>query len=159
MLMVLIAPRSAQLVEARGARFTLLVGYAVVLLGFRTMLLVGQENIPYWRVGSPTRSSAPGSGSPERQRPTPSRARRPPRSATPSARRRSSPAPKASFLYGDQWAYLAGIAAVLLGAALVYFAVAKQWQERADLAGYRTQGAGSAAEDRRPIGHRGWFLH
>ena len=32
--MVLVAPRSAKLVEARGARFTLLFGYVFCLLGF-----------------------------------------------------------------------------------------------------------------------------
>ena len=50
-LMVIVAPRSAKLVEARGARFTLLVGYAFCLLGFLTMLLLLKENIPYWKVG------------------------------------------------------------------------------------------------------------
>jgi MFS transporter, DHA2 family, multidrug resistance protein len=49
--MVLVAPRSAKLVEARGARFTLLVGYAFCLLGFLTMLLLWKEGIPYWKVG------------------------------------------------------------------------------------------------------------
>jgi len=49
--MVLIAPRSAKLVEARGARFTLLTGYAFCLLGFLTMLLLWKEGIPYWEVG------------------------------------------------------------------------------------------------------------
>jgi len=49
--MVLIAPRSAKLVEARGARFTLLVGYVFILLGFLTMLLLWKEGIPYWKVG------------------------------------------------------------------------------------------------------------
>jgi DHA2 family multidrug resistance protein-like MFS transporter len=49
--MVLVAPRSAKLVEARGARFTLLVGYVFCLLGFLTMLLLWKENIPYWKVG------------------------------------------------------------------------------------------------------------
>ena len=49
--MVLVAPRSAKLVEARGARFTLLVGYVFVLLGFLTMLLLWKEDIPYWQVG------------------------------------------------------------------------------------------------------------
>jgi MFS family permease len=49
--MVLIAPRSAKLVEARGARFTLLTGYAFCLLGFVTMLLLWKEGIPYWKVG------------------------------------------------------------------------------------------------------------
>ena len=49
--MVLIAPRSAKLVEARGARFTLLIGYVFCLLGFVAMLLLWDEGIPYWQVG------------------------------------------------------------------------------------------------------------
>ncbi|MGZ8566791.1 MAG: MFS transporter [Actinomycetota bacterium] len=50
-LMVLIAPRSAKLVEARGARFTLLTGYIFCLLGFIAMLLLWGESSPYWEVG------------------------------------------------------------------------------------------------------------
>src|SRR5436190_21695409 len=50
-LMVIVAPRSAKLVEARGARFTLLLGYAFCLLGFLTMLLLWKEDISYWKVG------------------------------------------------------------------------------------------------------------
>jgi DHA2 family multidrug resistance protein-like MFS transporter len=50
-LMVIVAPRSAKLVEARGARFTLLVGYVFCLLGFLTMLLLWKDNIEYWKVG------------------------------------------------------------------------------------------------------------
>jgi MFS family permease len=49
--MVLAAPRSAKLVEARGARFTLLSGYAFCLLGFTWMLLFWDEGISYWEVG------------------------------------------------------------------------------------------------------------
>ncbi len=49
--MVLVAPRSAKLVEVRGARFTLLFGYVFVLLGFLTMLLLWKEDIAYWKVG------------------------------------------------------------------------------------------------------------
>ncbi len=49
--MVLIAPRSAKLVEARGARFTLLAGYLFCLLGFLTMLLLWKAGIAYWKVG------------------------------------------------------------------------------------------------------------
>src|SRR5262249_51278687 len=49
--MVIVAPRSAKLVEARGARFTLLVGYVFCLLGFVTMLLLWNEDISYWKVG------------------------------------------------------------------------------------------------------------
>src|SRR3954463_14716256 len=49
--MVLVAPRSAKLVESRGARFTLLLGYAFCLGGFVVMLLLWDENAPYWHVG------------------------------------------------------------------------------------------------------------
>jgi DHA2 family multidrug resistance protein-like MFS transporter len=49
--MVLIAPRSAKLVEERGSRFTLLTGYVFCLLGFLTMLLLWNEDIAYWKVG------------------------------------------------------------------------------------------------------------
>ena len=49
-MMVLIAPRSAKLVEQRGARFTLLVGYAFCLLGFVAMLTLWKDGIPYWKV-------------------------------------------------------------------------------------------------------------
>jgi DHA2 family multidrug resistance protein-like MFS transporter len=48
--MVLIAPRSAKLVEARGARVTLLVGYVLCLLGFIWMLVLWNEGISYWEV-------------------------------------------------------------------------------------------------------------
>ncbi len=49
-LMVLIAPHSAKLVDTRGARFTLLVGYVFCLLGFVTMLALWKTGIPYWKV-------------------------------------------------------------------------------------------------------------
>jgi DHA2 family multidrug resistance protein-like MFS transporter len=49
--MVLVAPRSAKLVEARGARFTLLCGYVFLFLAFLTMLVLWQEDISYWQVG------------------------------------------------------------------------------------------------------------
>ncbi|HVN12486.1 MAG TPA: MFS transporter [Kineosporiaceae bacterium] len=50
-LMVLVAPRSAKLVETRGARFTLLSGYVFLLLAFCWMLLFWKEGSPYWQVG------------------------------------------------------------------------------------------------------------
>jgi MFS transporter, DHA2 family, multidrug resistance protein len=50
-LMVVVAPRSAKLIEARGARFTLLLGYLFCVLGFLTMLLLWKEGIAYWKVG------------------------------------------------------------------------------------------------------------
>ncbi len=51
LLMVVVAPRSAKLVEARGARFTLLVGYVFCFLGFLTMLTLWGSGSPYWQVG------------------------------------------------------------------------------------------------------------
>jgi len=50
-LLVLVAPRSAKLVDARGSRFTLLTGYACCLLGFVTMLFLWDEGVSYWAVG------------------------------------------------------------------------------------------------------------
>jgi EmrB/QacA subfamily drug resistance transporter len=49
--MVLVAPRSAQLVDVYGARFTLLIGYACCLLGFLVMLLLWNEGVGYWAIG------------------------------------------------------------------------------------------------------------
>src|SRR6478735_1596964 len=49
--MVLVAPRSAKLVESRGARFTLLCGYVALLLAFATMLLLWEPGIGYWKIG------------------------------------------------------------------------------------------------------------
>ena len=51
LLMVLVAPRSARLVDAVGARVTLLIGYACCLLGFLTMLLLWEEGVGYWAIG------------------------------------------------------------------------------------------------------------
>jgi EmrB/QacA subfamily drug resistance transporter len=49
--MVLVAPRSAKLVDALGARVTLLIGYGCCLLGFLTMLLLWDEGVGYWAIG------------------------------------------------------------------------------------------------------------
>src|SRR5690349_19953542 len=49
--MVLVAPRSAKLVEVRGARFTLLSGYVFLLAAFAWMLVLWKEGSPYWQVG------------------------------------------------------------------------------------------------------------
>ncbi len=53
-------------------------------------------------------------------------------------------AAKASFLKGDQWAYTAGIVAVLLGAALVFFKFPHAERERRLLAGYAAEDAHAA---------------
>jgi len=50
-MMVLIAPRSARLVESRGSRVTLLIGYAFCLLGFVLMWALWKEDASYWKVG------------------------------------------------------------------------------------------------------------
>ena len=49
--MVVVAPRSAKLVESRGARITLLAGYLFCLLGFLTMLFLWKEGSSYLEVG------------------------------------------------------------------------------------------------------------
>jgi MFS transporter, DHA2 family, multidrug resistance protein len=49
--MVLAAPRSAKLVDARGSRFTLLAGFVVCLLGFVVMLILWDESVGYWAIG------------------------------------------------------------------------------------------------------------
>ncbi|WP_426572821.1 MFS transporter [Aquihabitans sp. McL0605] len=46
-MMVIFAPRSAKLVETKGARFTLLFGYAFCLLGFLTMYVFWNEGTSY----------------------------------------------------------------------------------------------------------------
>ena len=49
-MMVLAAPRSAKLVQSHGSRFTLLLGYSFILLGFVAMLVLWDEGIDYWAV-------------------------------------------------------------------------------------------------------------
>ncbi len=48
--LVLVAPRSAKLVESHGARYTLLLGYVFVLLGFVCMLVLWTADAQYWHV-------------------------------------------------------------------------------------------------------------
>jgi EmrB/QacA subfamily drug resistance transporter len=203
--MVLVAPRSAKLVESHGARFTLLIGYVFVLLGFLTMLLLWKEGIPYWKValgysfvgigvgfaGTPASHSLTGSvpvtrvgmasGTADLQRDlggaimqsifgalltagyasaagaainasnshlsdnVQSELTKSFASAADTAQRyppnvqdQIVAAAKASFLHGDQWAYLAGIVAVLLGAALVWFMFPKREAEQRLLASYES---------------------
>jgi EmrB/QacA subfamily drug resistance transporter len=49
--MVVVAPRSAKLIEARGSRETLLFGYVFLLLAFVSMLLLWKEGSSYWQIG------------------------------------------------------------------------------------------------------------
>ncbi|MFN8499059.1 MAG: MFS transporter [Anaerolineae bacterium] len=212
--MILVAPRSAKLVEARGARFTLLFGYVFVLLGFLTMLLLWQEGISYWPValgyafvgigvglaGTPASrsltSSVPvkragmASGTADLQRDlggalfqslfgaflaagyasamAASLASDPNASQVPSSVTNSlemsfagaqamaaqypqyasqiTAAAKASFLAGDQYAYIAGIIAVLVGAAIVARFFPKLEMERKLEEGYHAEDMAQAAE-------------
>jgi MFS transporter, DHA2 family, multidrug resistance protein len=50
-------------------------------------------------------------------------------------------AAKTAFLHGDQWAYVAGIVAVLLGGVLVFFCFPTMERERQLLAEYQSQDA------------------
>jgi MFS transporter, DHA2 family, multidrug resistance protein len=209
--MVLVAPRSAKLVETRGARFTLLSGYVFVLLGFLTMLLLWKEDIAYWTVGlgyafvgigvgfagTPASHSLTGSvpvkrvgmasGTADLQRDlggaimqsifgalltagyaaaagaavaasgknvnnqVQTELTKSFSSAADTASRYPTSvqdqiiaSAKTAFLQGDQWAYLAGIIAVLLGATLVFFMFPKRADEKRLLAQYHAED--SAAE-------------
>ncbi|HEU5490286.1 MAG TPA: MFS transporter [Gaiellaceae bacterium] len=52
LVMVVVAPRSAKLVEARGARDTLVFGYVFLLAAFLWMLLVWDEGSGYWEIAA-----------------------------------------------------------------------------------------------------------
>jgi MFS transporter, DHA2 family, multidrug resistance protein len=49
--MVIVAPRSARLVESHGSRFTLMLGFAFCLLAFAVMLVLWDEGASYWVIG------------------------------------------------------------------------------------------------------------
>ena len=211
--MVLVAPRSAVLVETRGARFTLLCGYVFCLLGFLSMLLLWKDDSAYWQValayslmgvgvglaGTPASHSLTGavpvrragmasatadlqrdlggaimqsllgalltagyasavnsaiSASPNSAKVTESVQAQLTKSFG-SAANTAEQYPqyasqiiagaKQSFIDGQDWAYVAGIVAVLAGAALVATMFPKFEQEKAQLAAY-------AAEDADPVG-------
>ena len=205
--MILAAPRSAKMVEARGSRFTLLAGYLFVLLGFLTMLLFWQEGISYLPVavayslvglgiglaGTPASRSLTGSvpvtrvgmasGTADLQRDlggaifnslfgaflatgyaasmnaalaaTGDSAEVPSTvtneltmsysgaqsvaAAYPQYADQITAAAKTAFLAGDQYAYIAGIIAVLIGAALVFFVFPKRDKELEVLLAYHQQ--------------------
>ncbi|MGW0173345.1 MFS transporter [Rhodococcus sp. NPDC003322] len=46
--MILVAPHSARLVESRGSRFTLLTGYVAIVAGLAVALLLWNEDADYW---------------------------------------------------------------------------------------------------------------
>ena len=212
--MVLVAPRSAKLVETRGARATLLIGYVFCLLGFLAMLLLWQEDIAYWKVGLayalvgigvgfagtpashsltgsvPVRRAGMASGTADLQRDlggaimqsilgavltagyaaaVGSAIASSPDSAKvtdqvqgqltksfasavdtaqqyPQYQKQIVAAAKQSFLQGDEWAYLAGIIAIVIGGLLVFFLFPRKEREQELLAAYRAEDAEPASE-------------
>jgi MFS family permease len=207
--MVLLAPRSAKLVEAKGARFTLLFGYVFVLLGFVTMLALWRDGAQYWSVGlgyafvgagvglagTPASHSLTGAvpvtragmasgtadlqrdlggaimqsimgalltagyassvsqliaASPESEKVTAQVQSELAKSFS-SAENTAQQYPqyadaiiqgaKESFVAGQDWAYIAGIVAVLLGAAIVAWKFPKADREKELLAQYRREDA------------------
>jgi MFS family permease len=209
--MVLVAPGSARLVNGRGSRITLLVGFLFILLGFLTMLLLWGEDVPYWKIGLayaligvgvgfagtpashsltasvPVRRVGMASGTADLQRDLGgaimqsvfgallaagyAAALAATIASSPNADQISASmqneltksfssaadaaqqfpqyadqitaAAKTSFLAGDQWAYTAGIVAILAGAALVYFLFPHHQPEQDLLARYHAQDTGA----------------
>jgi Na+/melibiose symporter-like transporter len=205
-LMVLVAPRSAKLVEVRGARFTLLCGYVFLLLAFATMLLLWKEGSSYWKIAIayafigigvgfagtpashsltssvPVRRAGMASGTADLQRDlggaimqsifgalltagyaaaagslisssgkdvtasTQAELTKSFSSAADTASRYPASVQdnivagaKTAFLQGDQWAYTAGIGAVLVGAILVFLCFPKKREEEELLARYHAE--------------------
>jgi DHA2 family multidrug resistance protein-like MFS transporter len=205
--MVIVAPRSAKLVDAFGARFTLLTGYTFCLLGFLTMLLLWDGGAAYWRVGLgyvligigvgfagtpashsltssvPVKRAGMASGTADLQRDLGGAVMQSILGALltagyaaaagaavassgkdisdnvqnqltksfagaegiaeqyPQYASQITAAAKTSFLQGDQWAYTAGVVAILVGAALVAFLFPKKEREEALLAQYQIEDA------------------
>jgi MFS family permease len=206
-LMVLVAPRSARLIETRGSRFTLLTGYVFLLLAFGWMLLLWNEGSSYWQIGVayafigtgvgfagtpashsltgsvPVRRAGMASGTADLQRDlggailqsvfgallsagyatafaatvaaTPDR---PAISANmqnqltksfagavdaaqqyPQYSSQIVAAAKSSFLEGADWAYAAGISAILAGALIVFFLFPKRKDEERLLTAYHAE--------------------
>jgi MFS transporter, DHA2 family, multidrug resistance protein len=211
--MILVAPRSAKLVEARGARFTLLSGYVFLLLAFLGMLLLWKEGSSYWEIalayvfvgvgvglaGTPASHSLTASvpveragmasgtadlqrdlggalltsvfgallaagyasamgaaiaASPAGQKVTDSTQSQLQLSfasaedlaeQNPEYADEITAAARSSFLEGDQWAYTAGIVAIVAGAALVFFLFPKKEREEALLSRYHAEDARRSA--------------
>jgi MFS transporter, DHA2 family, multidrug resistance protein len=205
LVMVIVAPRSAKLVEARGARFTLLCGYVFLFAAFLWMLLVWDEGSSYWEIaaayvfigagvglaGTPASHSLTGSvpvtragmasGTADLQRDfggaimqsifgalltagyaasvsaqitasdqsiadsTQAQLTKSFDGAEAVAAQHPQYADaivagaKQAFLDGDDWAYTAGVASILLGAALVYFMFPGHDEEKQLLASYRAE--------------------
>ncbi len=216
--MVLVAPRSAKLVESHGSRLTLLAGQLLIFLSFVGMLLLWKEDIAYWKValplcflgagvglaGTPSSNSLTGSvpvrrvgmasGTADLQRDlggalmtsifgalltagyaaamgqaiaesgknvtesTQSQLQLSYASAenlaatNPQYADQITAAAQQSFLDGDQWAYLAAIVAVAIGASLVFFFFPRKDEEERLRAGYQAHDTATTGPDRVPGG-------
>ena len=218
-LMILVAPRSAKLVETRGARFTLLTGYVFLLLAFVWMLLLWEEGSRYWQIGLayafigigvgfagtpashsltssvPVQRAGMASGTADLQRDlggaimqsifgalltagyvsaasakiaaSPNSAQindsvqaqltKSYASAAAIAERYPQYAQaiiegaKSSFLSGADWAYAAGIIAILVGAVIVFFLFPKRDQELQLLAAYHAEDTKRSSMTPEPI--------
>jgi MFS transporter, DHA2 family, multidrug resistance protein len=205
--MILVAPRSAKLVESRGARFTLLTGYVFLFLAFAWMLLLWSDGSAYWQIGVayafigigvgfagtpashsltgsvPVQRAGMASGTADLQRDLggaimqsifgalltagyasafTSKIAASPNADQVSANVQSQltksfasaadiaqryppyseqiiTAAKSSFLSGADWAYAAGITAIIIGAVIVFFLFPRREQESQLLADYRSE--------------------
>jgi MFS transporter, DHA2 family, multidrug resistance protein len=205
--MVIVAPRSAQLVETHGARATLLLGYVFLFFAFGSMLLLWTEDSSYWQIGIayaligigvglagtpashsltgsvPVQRAGMASGTADLQRdlggaimqsilgalltagyadafssaiandPNGEKVSNDVQSeltksfagAEEVAQQHSKysdqivAAAKSSFLDGDDWAYSAGLIAVVIGAVLVFFCFPRREQERQLLQRYHDE--------------------
>jgi MFS transporter, DHA2 family, multidrug resistance protein len=215
--MILVAPRSAKLVEERGARFTLLCGYVFLTLAFLWMLLFWDEGSSYWQIALayafigigvglagtpashsltssvPVRRAGMASGTADLQRDlggaimqsvfgalltagyasaagaaiaasdkhvnssveaqltksfagAEAIAKRYPQYAS-----QITAAAKQSFLHGDDWAYTAGLVAILAGAVIVFFLFPAFDRERELLEAYAREDQ-AVPEDRQTPG-------
>jgi MFS transporter, DHA2 family, multidrug resistance protein len=205
--MILVAPRSAKLVESRGARFTLLTGYVFLFLAFAWMLLLWSDGSAYWQIGVayafigigvgfagtpashsltgsvPVQRAGMASGTADLQRDLggaimqsifgalltagyasafTSKIAASPNADQVSANVQSQltksfasaadiaqrypqyseqiiTAAKSSFLSGADWAYAAGITAIIIGAVIVFFLFPRREQESQLLADYHSE--------------------
>jgi EmrB/QacA subfamily drug resistance transporter len=206
--MVLVAPRSAKIIDSRGTRVSILIGQGFVFLGFLWMLIFWTEGIPYWKVGVgyalvgigvglagpptsnvltgsvPVRRVGMASGTADLQRDLGGAVMQSIFGALLTAGYAASAAAqlsgkhvtssientltksfssaadaakqypahaeqiiagaKTAFLKGDEWAYAAGIIAVLVGATLVFLKFPKHEDEKRLFAQYHAEDSAEA---------------
>lgn len=207
LVMVVIAPRSAKMVDRYGARITLLTGFVLCLAGFIVMLVLWTDDAAYWAVGLgyvfigagvgfagtpashsltssvPVKKAGMASGTADLQRDlggaimqsilgavltagyaasfadqisssknadkvsdsVQAELERSFSSAANTAEQHPQyasqiiAAAKTSFLNGEDWAYLAGIIAIIIGASIVFFLYPNKDEEERLLSEYATE--------------------